>query len=630
MIYQLGQVSNRDVQLLYTYRMLRHNSQKLNALYSNAKPDIYILDKPTQSDAWYEYHIDCTPRLNYIPYLEFYSDNETVLKNIDTLVEVETLDAELILRGHTDMLEGISVYLYWVPSLAYIEKLQSSIVDTIKDLTERYQEDEEKVQSISVSNDYVMSDVSKPNLIAIDADDIGLVYGDSHYMLSGSVEEQTITNPTQQTISEMLKSQTGTLTIIDNQRTSKVYQGFYGGQIKLSGSFKTLILKDINSLIFLDSISATTVIIENCPAAIFRNSISDAGASTAISRLEVRNSYLTIYQDITVDELYCYRRSTVIQKKGTTNTVGFVEAGSTLVCDSPDNTNEIHNIDIAKIQGLFYTVNPPSDKPYLAEVFLDHKPISFQRAQVDDQLPLENATVHIYLKHSKTPEPGPGPSPEPPSGLAVDTRYTPFSEYTSVTLSDTYMGVLPGYQNIENNIGLGIMYGISLFEYGNTPVGWLYARIFRTYLMLGWYKVYSTNLTEEGRALLNPETGMWSFGTFYNESQLLQKVRADGTQAGLENFYYMLKYGSVMTGYTDDMDDIDKMKIIAGGAPTGNNSETRCPQDHQFHENYYAAGIVDASWIYDSSCSWVPYGTGRMTYYSARNTSAGGQINPNI
>ena len=85
-----------------------------------------------------------------------------------------------------------------------------------------------------------------------------------------------------------------------------------------------------------------------------------------------------------------------------------------------------------------------------------------------------------------------------------------------------------------------------------------------------------------------------------------------------------------MTGYAKDTVDIDKMRIIAGGAPTGNNSETGCPQDGNFHENYYASGIVDAIWIYDSPCDLVTSGTRRMTYYSATSTRNPSSINPNI
>lgn len=639
MIYQLGQVSNRDSQLLYQYRILRHDANSLNALYLTDNPDVFILDTAEKvtidGELWYEYHLAASQISNRVPYLEFYSTSDEELIHLSDLVEVEVKSDGIILRGHTDALtSATTVMVDWVPSLAYIEKLQAEIESKLKALAIRYGEDLEKINNISISNGYVLqSNGLTPNLVNIQHDGTELIYGDSGYMLSGAVEEQALSNPAQSTLESMLKAQIGTLLISDNLGHSKVYQGFYGGVIKLEGSFQTLVLRDIDSIVFLNRITASNIIIENCPAVMFRMGLTDVGTSNNVGHLEVRNSYLTIYQPIDISSLWCYQRSTVVLKTGTLSEIGFIEAGSTLVYDNPSVANSIDTIDLAKIQGLFYTVNPPSDQEYLSEIFLDYKPISFQRGQVEDPLPLEEATVHIYLKHSSGPSPGPGPGPSPeppPGGLEVDTRYTPFPEYTSVTLSDSYMGVLPGYQNIENNIGLGIMYGISLFEYGNSPVGWLYARIFRTYLMLGWYKVYSANLTEEGRALLNPETGMWSFGTFYNESQLLQKVRADGTQEGLENFYYMLKYGSVLTGYTEDMDDIDKMKIIAGGAPTGNNSETGCPQDHQFHENYYAAGIVDAAWIYDSSCTWVPYGTGRMTYYSARNTAAGSPINPNI
>jgi len=190
-----------------------------------------------------------------------------------------------------------------------------------------------------------------------------------------------------------------------------------------------------------------------------------------------------------------------------------------------------------------------------------------------------------------------GEEVQPSSGVAVDTRYSPFTEYCTKNIADSYMGVLPDIQNVETAPGLGIMYGIALHEYGNTPVGWLYARIFRTYIFTGTYIKFSKNLNEEGRALLDPKTSAWSFGNLYTESALLTEVKTQGSQEGLNNFYNMIKYGATMSGYSSTMADIDKMRIIAGGAPTGNNSTTGAPQDGKFHENYYAAGIVDAAWI---------------------------------
>lgn len=821
MIYQLSQISNRDIQLLHFYRVLRHSSTNLSELYRYDNPEVFLLDKcfkvMIDGQSMYEYHLSATQVMNRIPYLEFMNEDEKELKHIEDLVEVEVKSNELIIRGNTDKLtKKTSVSVYWVPSLQYIDKMQKQIESVIGNLEERYENDKNLIDKINVSSGYVMNvDGLVPNLANIGEDDIGLIYDDSKYRLSGSLSQQLLVNPSQNVVSGMLKSHIGDLQIKDNSNDSKVYQGFYGGRIKLSGKFKTLVVKDVTSIVLLSNISADKVIIDNCPAVMFRSDIKIEGKSNTITRLEVRNSYLTIYQSIVIESIWCYRRSTVVLKKGKITEIGFIEAGSIFVYDTPTSKNSIGIIDAHSLQGLFYTLKPPKDKPYLDDIFLSQKPISFQRGQVEDPVPISEAIVHIYLNQKGTPSGGGGTSDgriyspftdwywsgdsrtvgligvtgtagegfggmglstlkdnsdkikseaknynlifwwgvngledgysavykdianslgdqstvfvgtigrvmntgggtlgteggwgdttvddfnekikswnenlkaelsgvsnihvldiwqfiedlfdektelelaagagnglhysadlyqrvydwvcsqiTNVEGIEVDTKYTPFDEYVTKDLSDSYLGELPDLQNIDNNVGLGIMYGIGLNEYGDTPVGWLYARMFRTFLMLGMYKKnFSKNLTEEGRALLNPDTDAWSFGTYYNESGLLSTARNSGSQEGLSNFYYMLKYGGVMTGYNKDTVDIDKMRIIAGGAPTGNNSETGCPQDGNFHENYYASGKVDAIWIYDSPCDLVTSGSGRMTYYSDRSTSNPSRINPNI
>lgn len=821
MIYQLSQVSNRDTQVLYFYRILRHAGTDLGAIYRYDNPEVYQLSQVVEATiddkTWFEYHLLAKDKSNRIPYLEFSSTDEVELKHIEDLVEVEVKSNELIIRGNTNKLtKKTSVSVYWVPSLQYIDKMQKQIESVIGNLEERYENDKNLIDKINVSSGYVMNvDGLVPNLANIGEDDIGLIYDDSKYRLSGSVSQQLLVNPSQNVVSGMLKSHIGDLQIKDNSNDSKVYQGFYGGRIKLSGKFKTLVVKDVTSIVLLSNISADKVIIDNCPAVMFRSDIKIEGKSNTITRLEVRNSYLTIYQSIVIESIWCYRRSTVVLKKGKITEIGFIEAGSTFVYDTPTSKNSIGIIDAHSLQGLFYTLKPPKDKPYLDDIFLSQKPISFQRGQVEDPVPISEAIVHIYLNQRGTPPDGGGTSDgriyspftdwywsgdsrtvgligvtgtagegfggmglstlkdnsdkikseaknynlifwwgvngledgysavykdianslgdqstvfvgtvgrvmntgggtlgteggwgdttvddfnekikswnenlkselsgvsnihvldiwkfiedllddktelelaagagnglhysadlyqrvydwvcsqiTNVEGIEVDTKYTPFDEYVTKDLSDSYLGELPDLQNIDNNVGLGIMYGIGLNEYGDTPVGWLYARIFRTFLMLGMYKKnFSKNLTEEGRALLNPDTGAWTFGTYYNESGLLSTARNSGSQEGLSNFYYMLKYGGVMTGYNKDTVDIDKMRIIAGGAPTGNNSETGCPQDGNFHENYYASGKVDAIWIYDSPCDLVTSSSGRMTYYSDRSTSIPSRINPNI
>lgn len=76
MIYQLGQVSNRDTQVLYFYRILRHSGTNLGEIYRYDNPDVFILDKAQEvqieDETWYEYHLKVNEIPNRIPYLEFF------------------------------------------------------------------------------------------------------------------------------------------------------------------------------------------------------------------------------------------------------------------------------------------------------------------------------------------------------------------------------------------------------------------------------------------------------------------------------------------------------------------------------------------------------------------------------
>lgn len=428
MIYQLSQISNRDIQLLHFYRVLRHSSTNLSELYRYDNPEVFLLDKcfkvMIDGQSMYEYHLSATQVMNRIPYLEFMNEDEKELKHIEDLVEVEVKSNELIIRGNTDKLtKKTSVSVYWVPSLQYIDKMQKQIESVIGNLEERYENDKNLIDKINVSSGYVMNvDGLVPNLANIGEDDIGLIYDDSKYRLSGSLSQQLLVNPSQNVVSGMLKSHIGVLQIKDNSNDSKVYQGFYGGRIKLSGKFKTLVVKDVTSIVLLSNISADKVIIDNCPAVMFRSDIKIEGKSNTITRLEVRNSYLTIYQSIVIESIWCYRRSTVVLKKGKITEIGFIEAGSIFVYDTPTSKNSIGIIDAHSLQGLFYTLKPPKDKPYLDDIFLSQKPISFQRGQVEDPVPISEAIVHIYLNQKGTPSGGGG-------GTSDGRIYSPFTDW---------------------------------------------------------------------------------------------------------------------------------------------------------------------------------------------------------
>lgn len=224
----------------------------------------------------------------------------------------------------------------------------------------------------------------------------------------------------------------------------------------------------------------------------------------------------------------------------------------------------------------------------------------------------------------------------PDGGDAPDlSKYTVFPEYLQTVISDAYMGILPSdVQNIDQNQGLAIMYGISLYEYGDNQVGWAYAKMFRTYLMAGCKSAtgtFSHNLNEEAALVMHPTNPAdpWGFENLYTVSGLISKCKTTGSTEGMQNFYNMIKNPGVY-GITDDV-----LTTICSYGSTGNNSNTGCPNDGQFHYDFPGkSGIVDKCiYAYDSTSELVTAGTHRITYYCsyyARDRWNSGNQNPNL
>ena len=609
MIYKISEVSNIETALLYPYRILRTASNTLNELLRYSEQFTGQLISYTTKSGVIEYSVGIELNPNKVPFIEFL--NADLLPETADIYEVETTKNKLIIRTERILSKPVDIAVYEVYSLQQIADLLSELGAALDSRSADIADTEAGIENIQIQGKWVISDNARiPDLVIIDKDNDGLMYGDANCMLSGAVSSQQLVNPSQRILESMLKCLTDQLTVKIVDKRNRVFEGFYNGLLTVDSNSEILVFRNCNVVIQLNKLDCNTVIIDNCPFVFFKSN------SCKVGTLEIRHSTVTINSDTEIERVMLSRMSTVNQVRCKLETLLLLEAGSTYYVPELSDTNTIEHVEIKAIQGQFCV----NDKP----VYLHHQNVSFKRGQVEDPMPVTELKVDITIS-------GGGPTPTP-GDVEVDTRFTPsnFIEYVTLDLSDTYMGTLPTVATIEQNIGLGIMYGICLSEYGDNPVGWLYARIFRTYLMLGYYKRFSHNLTDEGRALLDPETGIWSFGELYSESGLLAKVHADGSDTGLNNFYNMIKYGGKMTGYSSDMDDYDKLRIIAGGTPTGNNSGTGCPQDGEFHENWYAAGIVDARWIYDSPSPWIPYGTGRMTYYADQRSAQGGTINPNI
>ena len=415
MIYQISQVSNRDLQLLYTYRILRHPSALLNAMYRYDSPETYVIEKPetvTIEDVeYFEYHIQLTQPMTKIPFLEFDCDDEMNLKHIEDFVEVEVTSSELIIRSTADNLTSpITVTVYWVLSMKQIADILAQIAELLEEDKKRLEAADANIDKMKFSEKPVINpDSLVPNLVKIGTDAVGLIYDDSLFKLTGALAEQRIINPSQDTISRLLKVHNGVLSFTNQRKESRIYQGFSGGIIKIDGIFKNLVLRDIDSAVMLNNISADFVLIDNCQAVLFRKTLDgDAGHSGTIEKMRVRTSNVTIQQEVTIKHLWLWSRALLVQDWGHIQAVRFVDASCTL-CHR-DGT--IDSFAPSAVQGTYQDLD---------EIWTKQRQLTYVGGQAESQVPVKKVKVTVIVRGE-----GPGPSPGPsPSGKI----YSPYTDW---------------------------------------------------------------------------------------------------------------------------------------------------------------------------------------------------------
>lgn len=417
MIYAMSQVSNRDLQLLYTYRILRHPSALLNAMYRYDSPETYVIEKPEavtiEDTEYFEYHIQLTQPMTKIPFLEFDCDNETNLKHIEDFVEVEVTSSELIIRSTADNLTApITVTVYWVLSMKQISDILAQIAQILDEDKKRLEAADVNIDKMKFSEKPVINpDSLVPNLVKIGTDAVGLIYDDSLFKLTGALAEQRIINPSQDTISRLIKVHNGLLSFTNQRKESRIYQGFSGGIIKIEGIFKNLVLRDIDSAVMLNNISADFVLIDNCQAVLFRKTLDgDAGHSGTIEKMRVRTSNVTIQQEVTIKHLWLWSRALLVQDWGHIEAVRFVDASCTL-CHR-DGT--IDSFAPSAVQGTYQDLD---------EIWTKQRQMTYVGGQAESQIPVKKVKVTVIVRGGG-PGPGPGPGPSPSGKI-----YSPYTDW---------------------------------------------------------------------------------------------------------------------------------------------------------------------------------------------------------
>ena len=388
MVYKISEVSNLETALLYPYRILRTASNTLSELLRYSEPFITQLVNYTTQSGVIEYRVDVELNPNKAPFIEFI--NADILPECADIYEVETTDKQLIIRTVSILSKPVDIAVYEVYSLQQITDLLSKFKAILDEKSAELDDTDAEVDDIKITGKWVIADgVKVPNLVMIDKDSDGLLFGDSNCILSGAVSSQQLVNPTQRLLESMLKCLTDQLTIKISDKRNRVFEGFYNGLLTVDAATDILVFRNCRAVIQLNKITCGTLIIDNCPFVFFKED------SCKVGTLEIRHSTVTINSDTEIDRIMLSRMSIVNQVQCKLGTLLLLEAGSTYYVPELNDDNTIEHVEIKAIQGQFCV----NDKP----VYLHHQNVSFRRGQVEDPVPVTELKVDITISGGSDP-----------------------------------------------------------------------------------------------------------------------------------------------------------------------------------------------------------------------------------
>lgn len=329
-MYQINEISNRDVSLLYRYRILREPADYLTAACDAGEPIITEIyqGEPTDSateagEALYRFTLGIEDKAGYIPYLEFNSDDETDLRHLESIQYYD----DLALYGLRDRFNHpVQVKIYWVKSLANIQQallkytadLDSLGTESLKAALNEYKSTNKHTAFIS-GND--------SNLLELTGN-AELDMQDSGYMIDTALEAQLLVNPSQELLMSLPRQLKHNINIMITDSELRYLSSFCGYSINIRGN-GSWILRDLDSTV--DFVSGSgSVKLWNCRLVHFRNSITT-------------DSDAAVY---TCDYLYAHN-SLVVLNQGVISNVSLT-GGSTLMA-IPTSTGSTANLSLVSV-----------------------------------------------------------------------------------------------------------------------------------------------------------------------------------------------------------------------------------------------------------------------------------------
>lgn len=337
-MYLINEISNRDLSLLYDYRILRYPSDFLPAVYTQSDPiyteikEGFLSEYKTESgESVYGYSLRIEMQAGKIPYLEFNASNEIDRKRLESLLYLENDTIYGLLPRFSDT---VQIRIFWMSSLADIESSIDKFLKAIENLSiDALWETLDQRKNTPKSNQTVSG--RNENLLEFTKDSAGISMQDSDYMITSALDAQLLVNPSQELLMTLPRVLKHSINISITDGGSRYLSSFSGFSINIRGN-GSWVMRDIKSSInFVDGTGK--IYLMNCAVVHFRTSV-DSGIGGS-------NSYIC-------SSLYAHR-TLVILNQGRLQDVTLV--GGSVLIEVPASVNlQASSTDIVHIALVGY------------------------------------------------------------------------------------------------------------------------------------------------------------------------------------------------------------------------------------------------------------------------------------
>lgn len=451
MKYDISAVSNRDLQLLYEYRILRQPSDKLSAILNKSGIGANLRYDNKKENDYFVYRIDTQVEENLIPFIEFTVNNNEQIHCISELVELEIIEDTVYLYGTAELDVTIPLKVYWCPSLAMIESVITDInnmLDKLHNDIDELSATIEEIKKYDNVNTYAEGLVT--NLVKIQKND-GNSIVDSLYRIESPVAERLFVNLSQQELDTMVHAFNKSVEFRFTVNKDYVLQDFTSPVMSITGT-GNLTLKNIRAQVIIHGFKGNINIID-CPE-VHIEAYNKQDICTIDTIKVIRNSCVYFENSChLIDNVYLMLNSTIRHRRGHVRNLMWVGYGCTYWCNrdvwipgvnylraSQKTISTVYNFNILHILG---TIQQDASN------FLIHntKCIGFKVANSD--APISLATVECEWEAEYTGGGG-GDVPTPVTGNSPrDKIYNWFVANTPFS-KEVICGILGNMQQESN------------------------------------------------------------------------------------------------------------------------------------------------------------------------------------